>query len=86
MRSALYEGTLVHVRRQPVRNVFRYPVSYWLLDLDELPELDRRLASSRSTGRTSSSFRDRDHFDGGPSAKQAVLDLVGDRTSSACSR
>ena len=42
MRSALYEGTLVHVRRLPVRNVFRYPVSYWLLDLDELPELDRQ--------------------------------------------
>ena len=43
VRSALYEGTLMHARRTPVRNVFRYPVSYWLLDLDELPELDRRL-------------------------------------------
>ena len=80
MRSALYEGTLVHVRRLPVRNVFRYPVSYWLLDLDELPELDRRLALFSVNRRNVASFRDRDHFDGGPSAKQAVVDLVGDPT------
>ena len=78
MRSALYEGTLVHVRRLPVRNVFRYPVSYWLLDLDELPELDRRLSLFSVNRRNVVSFKDRDHFDGGPSAKQAVLDLVGD--------
>ncbi len=43
MRSALYTGTLVHARRTPSRHVFRYPVSYWLFDLDELPELERRL-------------------------------------------
>ena len=51
VRSAIYEGTLMHARRTPVRNVFRYPVSYWLLDLDELPELDRRLALFSHGGR-----------------------------------
>ena len=51
VRSALYTGTLMHSRRTPQRNVFRYPISYWLLDLDELPELERRLcAGPRSTG------------------------------------
>ena len=35
MKSALYEGTLVHARRTPARHVFRYPVAYWLLDLDD---------------------------------------------------
>ena len=67
----------MHVRRTPVRNVFRYPVSYWLLDLDELPELDRRLALFSVNGRNLVSFHDSDHFDGRP-AKKAVLDLVGD--------
>ena len=43
MRSALYAGTLVHARREPRPNTFRYPVAYFLLDLDELPELERRL-------------------------------------------
>lgn len=73
MRSALYRGTLLHARREPVRNVFRYPVAYFLLDLDELHELRRfwpvRLCLVR--------FRHRDHFDGGP-VKQAVLDLADD--------
>lgn len=73
MRSALYRGTLVHARREPVRNVFRYPVAYFLLDLDELGELRRfwpvRLGLVR--------FRDRDHFDGRP-VKEAVLELAGD--------
>ena len=58
VRSALYEGTLVHTRRTPVRNVFRYPVSYWLLDLDELPELDRRLRLFSVNRPNVVSFRD----------------------------
>ena len=56
----------MHVRRTPVRNVFRYPVSYWLLDLDELPELDRRLALFSVNARNAVSFRDGDHFDASP--------------------
>ena len=43
VRSALYTGTLVHSRREPARNTFRYPISFFVLDLDELPELERRL-------------------------------------------
>jgi DUF1365 family protein len=63
VRSALYEGTLAHVRHEPVRRVFRYPVAYWLLDLDELEQLDRgRLVGVNR--RALVSFRDRDHFDG----------------------
>ena len=70
----------MHARRTPVRNVFRYPVSYWLLDLDELPELDRRLALFSHNRRNVVTLRDSDHFDGGSSAKDAVLQLVDDDT------
>ena len=63
MRSALYAGTLVHARHEPKEHVFRYPVAYWLLDLDELDELARLpLVSVNRRGLVS--FRDRDHFDG----------------------
>jgi DUF1365 family protein len=72
MRSAIYTGTLMHVRRTPVRNVFRYPVAYFLLDLDELDRLP--IAVNR---RGIVSFRDADHFDGAP-VKEAVLRLAGD--------
>ena len=70
----------MHARRTPVKNVFTYPVSYWLLDLDELNEVERRLALFSHNGRNVVSFRDSDHFNGGRSAKQAVLDLVADES------
>ena len=79
VRSALYEGTLVHARRSPARHVFRYPVAYWLLDLDELDDLDRRfrLLSVNRPGLVS--FRDGDHFDGdGTPLKEAVIRFAGD--------
>lgn len=79
MRSAIYTGTLMHARRSPARHVFRYPVSYWLLDLDELRELERRLRLFSVNRPNVVSLQDRDHFDGAP-LKQAVVDLAGDPT------
>jgi DUF1365 family protein len=78
VRSAVYTGTLMHARRTPARHVFRYPVSYWLFDLDELPELERRLRLFSVNRRNVVSLRDRDHFDGTKPLKQAVAGLVGD--------
>jgi len=77
VNSALYVGTLMHSRRTPVRNVFRYKVSYWLLDLDELPELERRLALVGVNRPAPVSFRDSDHFDGSP-IKEAVVRFTGE--------
>ena len=79
MSSALYEGTLMHARRTPARNVFRYPVSYFLVDLDEIPELERRLRFFSFNRRNLVTLHDRDHFDGG-SAKAEILKLTGDPT------
>ncbi len=79
VRSALYEGTLVHVRHEPREHAFRYPVAYWLLDLDELPELERRFRSIGVNRRALFSLRDRDHFDGdGTALKEAVVRTAGD--------
>jgi DUF1365 family protein len=69
----------MHARRAPTRHVFRYPVSYWLLDLDELPELERRLALVAVNRPAPVTFRDSDHFDGSP-VKDAVLRFTGDPT------
>ncbi len=79
MRSALYEGTLVHARRSPARHVFRYPLAYWLLDLDELDDLDRRFRLFSVNRPGVVSFRDDDHFDGdGTPLKEAVIRFAGD--------
>ena len=79
MRSAIYTGTLIHSRRTPAKNTFRYPISFFVLDLDELPELERRLRLVSVNRANVVSFRDADHFDGDRPLKEAVLDLVGDR-------
>lgn len=66
MRSALYTGTLIHSRRVPKENVFRYKVCFYVFDLDELSELDRRLSLFSYNRPNVLSLRDRDHL-GDPS-------------------
>ena len=78
MRSAIYTGTLVHARRSPARHVFRYPVSYWLFDLDELSQLERRLRLFSVNRPNVVSLRDVDHFDGAAPLKEAVIELAAD--------
>jgi DUF1365 family protein len=78
VRSAVYTGTLMHARRTPARHVFRYPVSYWLFDLDELAALERKLELFSVNGRNVVSLCDGDHFDGVAPLKQAVVELAND--------
>ena len=80
MKSAVYTGTLMHARRAPSRHVFRYPVSYWLFDLDELPDLEQSLRLFSVNRRNVVSLCDRDHFDGTTPLKRAVIELAGDPT------
>ncbi len=62
-KSALYTGTVMHARRSPRDNVFRYPVYMALIDLDELPRLDRTLPLFGWNRRAVTSFHDADHID-----------------------
>ncbi|HEY4031139.1 MAG TPA: DUF1365 domain-containing protein [Caulobacteraceae bacterium] len=64
MISALYAGVVVHERTRPVRRRLRYRVAQMLLDLDELPRLDRDLRWFGHNRRALFSFHDRDHGDG----------------------
>ncbi len=74
MSSALYTGTLVHARRSPAENIFRYRIAFYVIDLDELPELERRLALFSVNRPNVVSFYDRDHFDNdGRSVKEKAL-------------
>ncbi len=43
MNSCLYEGEVVHRRFAPVRHELRYRVFNFFADVDELPQLARRL-------------------------------------------
>ena len=62
--SGLYPGAVVHARMRPVRHRLRYRMLMLLLDLDELPALDRRLRLFGYNRAALLSFRDADHGDG----------------------
>jgi DUF1365 family protein len=66
--SCLYTGAVVHQRVRPKRHRLRYGVFNMLLDLDELPALDRDLKLFAYNRRGPVSFRDADHgpADGSP--------------------
>jgi uncharacterized protein len=60
--SALYVGDVRHRRRRPTAHAFRYRTYHVLLDLDELPELDRQVRGFGYGRRALTTFRDTDHF------------------------
>ncbi len=64
LASCLYVGEVVHQRVRPSRHRLRYRVFSALLDLDELPQLDRRLRLFGHNRLNIFSFLDRDHGDG----------------------
>jgi DUF1365 family protein len=76
MRSAIYTGQLLHVRPVP-HNAFRYPVQFFVLDLDELPELERRLPLFSINRFNAFALRDRDHLF--RPLKQGVVEWVAAR-------
>jgi DUF1365 family protein len=77
VRSGLYSGTVMHARVAPAENVFRYGVCFFLIDLDELPALDRQLRLFGWNRPNVVTLRDRDHID--VRAYLAEHDLEADR-------
>ena len=66
MRSRLYSGHVRHRRAAPTSYQFSYGVYYCDFDLDELPEVSRRIALLSYNRFNVMSFFDRDHIGGGP--------------------
>jgi DUF1365 family protein len=63
--SAIYIGDVMHRRRGGPAHGFRVPLYMLLLDLDELPRLDRRLRLFGVGRWRPVTFLDRDHLGGG---------------------
>ncbi|KPJ85657.1 hypothetical protein AMJ57_02155, partial [Parcubacteria bacterium SG8_24] len=62
MNSAAYIGKLAHARTKPRKNAFSYPGYMMYLDLDEIPDLHRKLTLFSMDRFNLFSFHDRDHF------------------------
>ena len=63
-RSCIYEGVVTHQRLRPRRHRLRYRIFQMLIDLDELPRLDRALSLFGYNRAGLLSFHDRDHGPG----------------------
>jgi DUF1365 family protein len=81
MKSAVYEGTVRHARRGPVRHRFAYPIAMPFLDLAEIDAVFARHRLWSIERRNAVSFRRAD-FLGDPSVPldTAVRELVEART------
>jgi uncharacterized protein len=92
-RSCLYVGDVMHRRLRPVAHRFVYRVFSLLVDVDELPALDRRMRLFAHNRRGVFSLRDADHGarDGTPlrpwverACARAGVDLGGGRIFLHC--
>jgi uncharacterized protein len=73
--SALYVGEVRHRRSRPRVNAFRYRTYHALLDVDELPRLDREVRGFGYNRRAFTGFRDEDHL--GPASGPVREKLAG---------
>lgn len=64
LQTAFYPGTVVHSRLRPKRHRMRYGVVSALIDLDELPTLDREVRFFGHNRFAPVSFHDADHGPG----------------------
>ena len=83
LRSAVYEGTVVHHRYSPVDHRFTYRIAMVLVDLAEVDDLCRLHPLWSAEATNAVSFRRRDYL-GDPDVPLdvAVRDLVEQRTAS----
>ena len=78
MKSAMYWGHVMHNRLRPKKHRFQYSIALWLLDLDELPALAKRLKLFSLNRFNCVAFHEKDYGDGsGSPLKQQVIDLLG---------
>lgn len=67
-RSKIVRGDVTHKRLAPTAHVFTYPVTFFVFDLDELPQLDQASYFFNHNGPGLLSIQDRDYLNRKPAA------------------
>ena len=78
MKSRIYEGFVEHIRVKPAYHRLRYPLYFYCIDLEELPEMDKRLPLFGYNRLRPVSIHDADYLDSGAGPiKDKVMHLLG---------
>lgn len=75
MSSALYQGDLMHLRHRPRRHQFRYRLTSWLIDIDQLAELDQLTLFGWNRA-APFSFHDKDYGNGDGQTPRAFINQL----------
>ena len=76
-RSCIYQGKVMHHRLRPKKHRFVYNIASWLIDLDELPQLDRDMRFFSWNRWNLFAIRHSDYGDGsGRDLKNQVCELL----------
>lgn len=87
MNSAVYWGSLMHNRIRPKKHRFRYRMASWLIDLDELATLHKRLRLFSFNAFNLIAFHSKDYGDGsGSCLKQQIIKLLSQNNIDAPDR
>jgi len=76
VKSRVYRGHIVHARTWVARHGFQYPVCFYVFDLDELDDLQRRVPVFGHNRRRLVALHDRDYLAPGPEPLRRKLDAV----------
>jgi DUF1365 family protein len=76
INSALYHGEVMHQRFAPRQHRFTYQLTSWLIDIDELPQLDQNLKGFGWNKRALFSFIDTDYGFGDGIPARVFIDTM----------
>ena len=79
LNSAVFAGVVMHHRFIPKRHRFIYRVFSFCLDLDELPQLNKRFRFFAINRFNLFSFHEKDHGRGDGQLRQEITDLLTSR-------
>ncbi len=76
MNSRIFSGTVMHARHSPVEHRWVFPYVFYMIDLDELDELDRTVAGFGYNRWQPVSLRDDDYLRGRGSFRERLAKWV----------
>jgi cyclopropane-fatty-acyl-phospholipid synthase len=79
MNSRVFAGEVAHVRSYPVTHTLKYPLYFFLFDLDELDSLNASLRFFSYNRFNVASLRDRDYLVGDGSIRKKIISFLEQR-------